>query len=275
METDYLRTVIRLGRGFAPLAPRIAEALDRAECDEIVDLCSGGSGPYPNLAERVIKLRGRPLRVVLTDRYPNVEAMRSAKRCAPEMVDYLDEPVDARQVSRDTRGVRTLFDALHHFGPDDARRILADAREARVPIVIAEAMQRTPAGLLGTLAIPLLVWLMTPFVRPMSVGRLALTYVVPVAPAVIFWDGLVSALRTYTEDELREMTGDGDESYTWEIGTVSHFGLPITYAMGLPADPQAGAEAPESGPRSTMRETRRAEGQASSERAPGDQTPAR
>jgi hypothetical protein len=83
---------------------------------------------------------------------------------------------------------------------------------------------------------PLLVWAQTPALRPRSWGRLARTYLVPLAPAVYAWDGLVSHLRTYTPDELRAMTdAAARDGYRWEVGRVPRRGHPITYVLGYPA----------------------------------------
>jgi len=36
--------------------------------------------------------------------------------------------------------------------------------------------------------------------------QILFTYVVPILPLLIFWDGLVSQLRTYSVQELEEFT---------------------------------------------------------------------
>lgn len=52
------------------------------------------------------------------------------------------------------------------------------------------------------------------------------------------FDGLVSCLRTYTPDELKELTQDLDKAadYTWDIGLEPLGSLPvgITYLIGYP-----------------------------------------
>ena len=99
-----------------------------------------------------------------------------------------------------------------------------------------EVVERTPKGVLGSLFIPLLVLLFTPLIRPLTLPRLVLTYVVPLFPLVIFWDGLVSALRAHRPEELRWMTESLQrEGYTWEVGVARVPGKPpVTYVLGLP-----------------------------------------
>ena len=48
------------------------------------------------------------------------------------------------------------------------------------------------------------VLLLTPFVRPFKWSRILLTYVVPLVPLIVVFDGTMSFLRLYLEHELRE-----------------------------------------------------------------------
>jgi hypothetical protein len=135
--------------------------------------------------------------------------------------------------------MRTLFNALHHFRPEVARAVLSDAQARGVPIAVFEVVERSPKGVLATLLIPLMVLIFTPMIRPLTLPRLLLTYVVPLFPLVIFWDGLVSALRAHRPEELRRMTESLQrEGYTWEVGQARTPGKPpVTYVLGLPTRP--------------------------------------
>ncbi len=64
--------------------------------------------------------------------------------------------------------------------------------------------------------------MLVPFVRPPSLSRLVLTYVLPVIPLLVAWDGTVSALRAYTADEVLEIARSvpGAETYAFEAGVV-------------------------------------------------------
>jgi hypothetical protein len=233
-ETDYLRTVLAWLRPFDPLAPKLATVLRESSTPRIVDLCSGAAGPLPELRERVARELGAPIEVVLTDRFPSRHALarHTGGDGGPR---YLAEPVDATDVPAGLDGMRTLFDALHHFRPEDARRILGDARRAGVPVGAFEICQRTPAYVLSSVLIPFLVWLATPLVRPFSWRRLLLTYALPLLPLAIWWDGLVSHLRAYDVPELERLVADlGGADYVWEAGTLGPVGTRVTYLLGRP-----------------------------------------
>ncbi|HSP78438.1 MAG TPA: class I SAM-dependent methyltransferase [Myxococcaceae bacterium] len=237
-STDYLHTISERMDIFEGAVSVLARGLAAAESQTVVDLCSGGTGPLPGLLRRLAAEYELEPRVVLTDLYPNEQARQKALRHG-ERVEYLERPVDAMYVPEELKGLRTLFNAFHHFRPEQARAVLADAQAKGAPIAVFEILERTPVGLLATLLMPLLVLGYAPQVRPRRVGRLALTYLVPLNPLAVAWDGLVSTLRMYRPEELREMTAAlAREGYTWEVGRLCQPGKPgkpvVTYVLGLP-----------------------------------------
>jgi hypothetical protein len=138
--------------------------------------------------------------------------------------------------------MRTIFTALHHFRPDDARKILADAVTKRVPIGAFEIQERKLPRLL---AVPFVVFMsaliLTPFVGRMTFGRFIFTYVIPLAPVFYTWDSVVSCLRTYSPSDLDHLTKDIErEGYKWESGVIPAVGYigkyNITYLVGAPID---------------------------------------
>jgi len=114
--------------------------------------------------------------------------------------------VTPRPFPRAPPGFRTLFTAFHHFTPEQARGILADAMEQGQGIGIFEYTDRNflvwappssgPLPALDHHAAPAAV----------SFRGLLWTYLLPVIPLVAVWDGLVSCLRTYSPDELKVLT---------------------------------------------------------------------
>ena len=82
---------------------------------------------------------------------------------------------------------------------------------------------------------PITLWLFTPLIRPFRWSRIIFTYLIPIVPLLTLWDGWVSCLRTYTPEELKEMTLDLTE-FEWDSGQHLEKGmpLPITYLIGFP-----------------------------------------
>jgi hypothetical protein len=208
-------------------ADRLSKLMSRDGVTEIVDLGSGSGGPIGRVVKELGE-RGFSARVTLTDLYPNLSA---------SSIPYWPEPVDATRVPATLPGIRTMFASFHHFRPEAARGILRDAFEQRRPICIFEATSRTPVAIASALLIPLLVLLLTPLVRPVSWFQILFTYLLPILPLLIFWDGLVSQLRTYTLQELEEFTRDFQSpDYRWEAGLmeIPHMPAGVPYLVGRP-----------------------------------------
>lgn len=148
----------------------------------------------------------------------------------------IKEPVDARNVPENLDDLRTLFLSLHHFKPNDARKILQNAVDAHSAIAVFEAQERTFLSLLAMFLSPISVLLATPFIKPFKIGRLIFTYILPIVPLFVWWDGIVSALRTYSINEVKELVKslDKTEKYDWEINKVKSGPGTILYLLGTP-----------------------------------------
>lgn len=233
----YLRIVMERMRIYDAAAPVIASALRRAGIDRIVDLGSGAGGPWPALAGRLSEL-GVPARVILTDIDPGAPA-----RFAPDGpgVTYHPEPVSALSVPGSLGGMRTMFTALHHFEPDEVRALLTDAQSAGVPFAAFEVTRRSSGGLLVPLSVPFLALVYMPLVRPRSALPLLLTYLPPLVPLALGWDGLASTLRSHTAAELRRLIEEiAAPDYAWRVDQLRVPGLPIR-VLQLLGEPTKGA----------------------------------
>lgn len=238
-QTDALTLLFTTFASRTPIVDKLGELLDRAGCDTILDLCSGSSGALPWFRRRLEAARGKAVQVVLTDRYPNLPAFEALRRRERDRFDYRAEPVDATAVPAELAGVRTLFAAFHHFRPGPARGILEDAARNRRAIGVFEPGDRSLMVIPMLLLCPLLVLLGTPLIRPFRFGRLFWTYLVPIVPLLVLWDGIVSCLRIYTPQELERMVATIDaDGYAWEIGRFRVRGTPLRnpYLLGYPTD---------------------------------------
>jgi hypothetical protein len=236
-ETDILEFFLRIGNFYAPIVHRLTEAFEKAGENEIVDLCSGGGGPWLRLLP---KLGDRPpARVLLTDKHPNALGAHRVAEVSDGRIRSEPRSVDAMAVPRDLRGFRTMFTSFHHFRPAPARAILADAVDNRVGIGIFEFTERSVWAVAVLALTPLAVLLAVPFLRPIRWQTFVLTYLIPVLPLGVFFDGIVSCLRTYSPAELsalvERLRGAG---YAWEIGKVRNWRtkIPITYLIGYPTN---------------------------------------
>ena len=85
-----------------------------------------------------------------------------------------------------------MFASFHHFAPDDARRIIADAVEKRCGLAVFEPTERSLPAILGMLLAPIVVLILAPQIRPIRATGVALTYLLPIVPLAVLFDGIVS-----------------------------------------------------------------------------------
>jgi len=241
--TDHLRFALEAEEAMEmhrAVAACLKAAMERLGTREIVDLCSGGGGPLLAVQRCLASEMAFPTKVTLTDLYPNLSAFKRIEAEGNGAVRCLSQSVSVFEVPEELRGIRTLFTALHHFRPADARRILEDAVNKRAGIAVFEPLERTLRIIFLTgLSALIRSFLLTPKVGNLSVERFLLTYPVPLCPFVITWDGVVSALRTYSVDELRELTaGLGEGIFSWQIErsewSTALGPFPFTSLIGVP-----------------------------------------
>ncbi|MFQ5691268.1 MAG: class I SAM-dependent methyltransferase, partial [Gemmatimonadota bacterium] len=170
--TDYLQFVTRAAKPYAPVVDRLRAAIEASGADRIIDLCSGAGGPWPHLRPALATAGDVAPTVCLTDRFPNLEAFRRASADSGGGLSFDARPVDATRLPVDLVGFRTLFASFHHFRPESARAILADAVERRQGIAVLEMTHRSLPALILMGITPLLVLIGTPFVRPFRWSRL-------------------------------------------------------------------------------------------------------
>lgn len=218
------------------LAPVLSEALRVSGAKQIIDLCSGGGGSLLRI-QRELEESGECFKIILTDKFPNINKIKDLQGMSGGKIEARLTSVDATAIPSDLHGFRTLFNSFHHFRPSQAQQILRDAYELRQPIGVFEITNRTLNGVaFSFFASFLSVFLLMPFMHPRRPAWWIFTYLVPIIPFIVGWDGWVSHLRAYTPEELEQMTAGLSDSYRWEVQTAKlrngHFTM--TCLLGLP-----------------------------------------
>lgn len=230
--TAFLQVSTEKLRIFDDALPLLRDVLERAHAKQIVDIGSGGGGPLLSILTQLPDVQA-----VLTDLYPNLDAFSQAEQRLPGRVIGHREPIDATDVPATLVGVRTIFNALHHFRPSLATAILRDAAHKRQPICAFEVVERDAIAFAAIASVPFAVLALTPFTRP-SALRLALTYALPIIPLATGWDGFASCLRAYSIDELRALTDDIKvDGYAFRVGQTGRgrlLPMRVTYLIGEP-----------------------------------------
>ena len=232
-----------------------------------IDFCAGAGGPTPFI-EKELNVRMRKdhiitrsakdtdrmynaeggVNFVLTDIAPHLEAWRAAARKS-ENLHYIATSVDAADAPRDllkpfqkkdsifevSQKMFRLFNlAFHHFDDHLASKILQNTLATSDGFGIFELQGRTFSSLITCSLMWPLLWIVSPYYFWRSPGHLFFTYIIPIIPFVVVFDGYVSSLRTRTGDEILAMLERkdpvaewdfwmGNEFHTFPIGEMSYF----------------------------------------------------
>lgn len=229
----YLRTVNQRMEPYAAAAPVLIDLLRRTGETRVVDLCSGDGGPWLELV-RPVREQVPGLEVQCSDLFPNAAIASDFEET--EGLAYRLEPMSALDVPEGLHGARTLFTSLHHFEPPDVVSMLRDAEAAGVSFAAFEVTHRSVVGLVSTLLMPVFALALMPFVKPRRFLTLWLSYLPPLVPLAIGWDGTVSTLRSYRAEELERLVEPlQSDRYRWTVEERSTgTPLPMTCLIGEP-----------------------------------------
>lgn len=228
------------------VVPKLASFLDETGSTRMLDVCSGGGGGALQALD-ALRAEGRDVHLTLTDRFPSSAGMARASARENERLAYHPTPVDALAIPAELEGVRTMWGALHHFPPPAIEAMLASIVRSHEPLAFFDvaaspALRKVPIAI-APLAVALNVStlfvasvVMVPFISPFRASRWAFTYLMPLVPLLVAWDGTVSALRAYAPDELLAIARSvrGGDAYEWEAGV----GGPALYLTGRPRTPR-------------------------------------
>ncbi|MEM6802388.1 MAG: hypothetical protein AAF696_13345, partial [Bacteroidota bacterium] len=229
--TDFLQFAAKAFDIYKGITDIIVRGVKASGTNQILDMGSGGGGGWVKLAGQ-LQEELPDIKIRLSDFYPNVEAFEKMKK-NNSAIDFVTTPVDARAVDPNLKGLRTQFLSLHHFRPEDAQKILQNAVDAKAPIAIFEAQERNIASFISMIIAPINVLVMTPFIKPVKLGRIIFTYLIPIVPIITLWDGLVSVLRIHSPKELKAIISqlENGDSFDWEIDRVKSGPAKILYVL--------------------------------------------
>ena len=201
------------------LAERMATRMQTEGLERVQDFCSGHAGLASDVFQR-LQTSKNGLRWSLSDKFPQEVSL-------PEGMVYHTDSLDVTDVAAwpiASKTLYTIFCAFHHFTPEQTRRILEHAQQHRLPICIFEMSNNAQPKYIWWLAILsafLTCLLLTPTIKGVTARQLLFTYILPILPFCIAWDGAVSNARTYTPADLQQLTAGLDAGYTWEIEEIS------------------------------------------------------
>ncbi len=235
--TGYLRYLFNKLNFYGPATTLLKEILDNTNSTEITDLCSGGGGPIERIQQNLKAQFNVDVRFKLTDKFPNIVSYKAIQKRAEGKITFDPLPVDASNVPPLLGGVRTMFSAFHHFDQDFGKAVIKNAVDAGKGIAIFDGGDRNIFMILAIILFtPIVFFFFTPFFRPLNLGVIFFTYIIPIIPFCTIWDGIVSIIKLYKPSELLALANEVDrENYIWKAGKVRNkLGMNIAYLTGFP-----------------------------------------
>ena len=230
--TDFLRNMILWQKIYEPSVDILLKLIHETKEKQIVDLCSGAGGGIEAIAKEVNKKSREKIQFILTDKFPNEDVIKYLSEI--NYISYYPNEVDALHVLKELNGIRTLYSSFHHFKPDQAKQILQDATKNSSAIAVFEGAGKTLMEFIAFMLIfPVAIFFITPFIKPFKWSRIIFTYLIPLLPFIIYWDGLVSILRMYNLKDLDKLTKSFDNHFAWKYGKLKgKYGV-VTYLYGV------------------------------------------
>lgn len=245
---ESLSRSLRWGHMLRDLVGPFQRFLAASGATEVLDLCAGAAGPASILASEMRAAGQVPPRFLLTDLFPRIESWEAARAEHPDDISFVPEPVDATHIPEPLANgrARTIINAFHHFSPDVAQALLADAVRGSKGVFVSESFDRNPLRFLPFGPVGLAALAANPLLAPRErLAKAAITWFSPIALGASAWDGFVSTLRVYSEAELFAMVAPLGDSFRWEYGRYSFplFGKG-TYFFGVPRTEKTAPDSP-------------------------------
>jgi hypothetical protein len=216
---EVLGLTMRLGGISAALATPYRSLVTLSGARQVLELASGSGETSTHLHALARFDAGSDITLSLSDLTPRTEHWATLGERFSVPVCFVDVPVDATAVPAAIGAGRVwmLLNAFHHLEVDQATAMLERAVQSGKGVFISEnfgasVLATLPCGVVGMLA-ALLNPLLTKRDR---VLKASLTYLLPVIPLVVAWDGLVSAMRMHRPADVRAMTARWP-AWEWEL----------------------------------------------------------
>ena len=188
----------------------VLQLFNRFPTREWLDLGSGSGWP----AYYIQKNAAPPIHYTLSDLYPD-----SVSDEVKKWVKIQNAPLNLLEFDPEQGKQYTLFNAFHHFTPDQQFQLIKKMKEAKAGCIIAEVLE---PSLLSFIQVSLAAFVVQPLtawaIRPFSFLRIITTYIIPIQLITVAWDGWLSVLKSKSSQRYHKLLGGlAGEEYSIEI----------------------------------------------------------
>ena len=157
------------------------------------------------------------------------------------VLPYLDSDIVIKPAVLDTpqeaqKGLYLSVNGFHQLGKEEASRLLTKAATSGNPIAVVEGNNDSLWQVVGmTIFVPLTIILTAPLVKPFRLGRILITYLIPILPIMTMLDGCMALFKLYAPADLDELVRSIQvPNYQWKSGKIDNGrGGKIIFLLGF------------------------------------------
>lgn len=223
---DFIVGSVCANRPFLPLIDELTTKHPEAS---LVAYDALGGGGLAHIASELHQ-KSPSLKIFMRDQSVEIERSQFLDQVAQGVLQW---QVPGSKVP--AKSIAISINAFHRLKSGDDLEFLKNLAANHDGILIGEGNNKSMRQVIGmTIIVPLFVLLTTPFIKPFRLSRLFWTYLIPVMPLMIVWDGIATLFRLHTPEELMslaERTDRGD--FEWRSGKLpNNRGGFIIYLVG-------------------------------------------
>jgi hypothetical protein len=206
---DTMREILECGntKPFRPYYSWVAdEALCFAQEGGLRTIVELGAGSAPITRHMAEDPRSDGLSLVVCDFLPDRTAYEGLEKRYPGKVRARLDPVDFSLPQHwDPKTLLVLSGTFHHIPPEARLSVLSSMVNSADHLLVFEPLRKTLVSTLfmfGSIvpALILPLWFCT---RPGRLRRFIWCWLLPVAPLLFWWDGLVTCMRLWSDEEWK------------------------------------------------------------------------
>jgi hypothetical protein len=204
-----LREILECGnaRPFRPYYAWVADsALRTAKEGRFHTIVELGAGTGPITRHMAKDPRSNGLRLVVCDSNPDLAAYKVLESDYPGKVVARYDAVDFSKPQPWETGTLLILSATLHHIPSRARgSVMAALAASGCRVMVFEPLRKTALSVLFVFlsTVPAVLLPVLFLTRPGRLRRLFWCWLVPVAPLMFWWDGVITCIRQWTQRQWR------------------------------------------------------------------------
>jgi len=186
------------------------------DASSIMEYGSGSGEPLMRMVSQLNCEKAKSLSYTMSDIKPLPEFVNKVNTEAPDNFTYIETSIDAANNKPQDEQSVIFINSFHHLSPKVAHNVIKNNLENGNEMLILEYVRNNFLAYVSMLGGVLIVLLTAPFVSKLKHLPLTIffTYIVPLFPLMMLWDGLISCRRAYSSDFFNNVAKEIDVPVT-------------------------------------------------------------